>query len=396
MTTPTDETVLPEITAKREPEQDMKQKSPKRMTILAIAILCGLGLSYMATYKDKPEHLIPQTPVGNDVPMTQASDVSLKPEAAHLDSSPTSIASADDTAAAATKALAIDPDADFEEDELSSGPPPQPIQAPEHKITREGVETVPPTVDLAEEEMAAGASPEPISSPVSTVSPAAVTEAGAKPSGQDEVETPSPTKSQDEVSPPDQDLASFGYSIKPSQVGAPSDAEDVQQKRLEALAKTPAYQNMVTAVGLRVGQNWKAPEDYEKHGAQVRVKVGPDGVLTGFEVVRSSHNEAYNKSVINAAVEASPFIEINTLPEADRSAVTEFTLNFGRRITEAEQNAANERAPQSQPEELPEQGSEFDSDATHGPLAAAPMAARQVQDPLKAMFETQHAMTGGQ
>jgi len=151
-------------------------------------------------------------------------------------------------------------------------------------------------------------------------------------------------------------------------------------------------------VGIRVGQNWKAPEDYEKHGAQVRVKVGPDGVLTGFEVIRSSHNDAYNKSVISAAVEASPFIEIKTLPAADRDVVTEFTLNFGRRISDAEHNAANAPAPTAQAEEFEqaEQASEFDSDATHGPLAAAPMAARQLQDPLKAMFETSHAMTGGQ
>jgi hypothetical protein len=390
MTTPTDETVLPEITAKREPEQDMKQKSPKRMTILAVAILCGLGLSYGVMHLKKPVSASAQTPVANDVPMAQGTDAALKPDTSHPDTAEPDLSASSPSHAS----LAIDPDADFEEDELSSGPPPQPIQAPEHKITREGVETVPPSVDLAEEEMAAGAPAQatPAEPVVNDNAALARVDQHSTSAGQDEVETPAPVKGQDEVSLPDQDLASFGYSIKPSQVGAPSDAEDVQQKRLEALAKTPAYQNMVTAVGLRVGQNWKAPEDYEKHGAQVRVKVGPDGVLTGFEVVRSSHNEAYNKSVINAAVEASPFIEINTLPAADRSAVTEFTLNFGRRITEAEQNAANE----PQPEELPEQASEFDSDATHGPLAAAPMAARQVQDPLKAMFETQHAMTGGQ
>ncbi|MCD8726036.1 hypothetical protein, partial [Klebsiella pneumoniae] len=104
-----------------------------------------------------------------------------------------------------------------------------------------------------------------------------------------------------------------------------------------------------------------------------------------------SHNDAYNKSVISAAVEASPFIEIKTLPAADRDVVTEFTLNFGRRISDAEHSAANESAS---PEDLPEQAQA--EDVTSGPLAAAPMAARQVQDPLKAMFETSHAMTGGQ
>ena len=396
MTTPTDETVLPEIKAEREPEQEKKQKSPKRMTLLAVAILCGLGISYVATHKGKPEHSIPQTPVSNDVPMSQASGVDspLKPDAAHLDrSSPSTATTGPDEATPSTASLAIDPDADFEEDEFSGEPPPQPIQAPEHKITREGVETVPPTTEPVEEEMTAGASPETIPTPVSEDKTTPVASSATAPANAN----PTPT-GQDEVSPSEKDLASFGYSIKPSQVGTPPEAEDAHQKRLAALAQTPAYQNMVTAVGIRVGQNWKAPENYEKHGAQVRVKVGPDGVLTGFEVIRSSHNDAYNKSVISAAVEASPFIEIKTLPAADRDVVTEFTLNFGRKISDAEHNAANAPAPTAQAEEFEqaEQASEFDSDATHGPLAAAPMAARNVQDPLKAMFETSHAMTGGQ
>ena len=387
MTTPTDETVLPEIKAEREPEQEKKQKSPKRMTLLVVAILCGLGISYVATHKSKPEHSIPQTPVSSDVPMSQASGVDspLKPDAAHLDrSSPSTATTGLDDATPSTASLAIDPDADFEEDEFSGEPPPQPIQAPEHKITREGVETVPPTTEPVEEEMTAGASPETTLPPVSEDK---TPPASTSPTGQDEVEKAGLVQGQDEVSPPEKDLASFGYSIKPT----PPEAEDAHQKRLAALAQTPAYQNMVTAVGIRVGQNWKAPEDYEKHGAQVRVKVGPDGVLTGFEVIRSSHNDAYNKSVISAAVEASPFIEIKTLPAADRDVVTEFTLNFGRRISDAEHSAANESAS---PEDLPEQAQA--EDVTSGPLAAAPMAARQVQDPLKAMFETQHAMTGGQ
>ncbi|QEU26398.1 TonB C-terminal domain-containing protein [Pseudomonas luteola] len=394
MTTPTDETVLPEIKAEREPEQEKKQKLPKRMTLLAVAILCGLGISYVATHKGKPEHSIPQTPVSSDVPMSQATDPALKREVAQLDTAaPESASEAADVGTSHTS-LAIDPDADFEEDEFSGEPPPQPIQAPEHKITREGVETVPPTTEPVEEEMTAGASSEITPSPDSKAAISTVAiDATEHPSGQDEVEKAGLAQGerQDEVSPPEKDLASFGYSIKPSQVGTPLEAEDAHQKRLAALAQTPAYQNMVTAVGIRVGQNWKAPEDYEKHGAQVRVKVGPDGVLTGFEVIRSSHNDAYNKSVISAAVEASPFIEIKTLPAADRDVFTEFTLNFGRRISDAEHNAANESAS---PEDLPEQAQA--EDVTSGPLAAAPMAARQVQDPLKAMFETSHAMTGGQ
>lgn len=393
MTTPTDETVLPEIKAEREPEQEKKQKSPKRMTLLAVAILCGLGISYIATHKGKPEHSIPQTPVSSDVPMSQASEVDppLKPDAAHLDRSSPSTTTGLDDATPSAASLAIDPDADFEEDEFAGEPPP--IQAPEHRITREGVETVPPTTEPVEEEMIAGASPETTPTPVSEDK---TPPASTSPAGQDEVEKAGLVQGQDGVSLPEKDLASFGYSIKPSQVGTPSEAEDAHQKRLAALAQTQAYQNMVTAVGIRVGQNWKAPEDYEKHGAQVRVKVGPDGVLTGFEVIRSSHNDAYNKSVISAAVEASPFIEIKTLPAADRDVVTEFTLNFGRRISDAEHNAANAPTAQAEAFEQAEQASEFDSDATHGPLAAAPMAARQVQDPLKAMFETSHAMTGGQ
>lgn len=392
MTTPTDETVLPEIKAEREPEQERKQKLPKRMTLLAVAILCGLGISYVATHKGKPEHSIPQTPVSSDVPMSQATDPALKREVAQLDTAaPESASEAADVGTSHTS-LAIDPDADFEEDEFSGEPPPQPIQAPEHKITREGVETVPPTTEPVEEEMTAGASSEITPSPDSKAAISTVAiDATEHPSGQDEVEKAGLAQGQDEVSPSEKDLASFGYSIKPSQVGTPPEAEDAHQKRLAALAQTPAYQNMVTAVGIRVGQNWKAPEDYEKHGAQVRVKVGPDGVLTGFEVIRSSHNDAYNKSVISAAVEASPFIEIKTLPAADRDVVTEFTLNFGRRISDAEHSAANESAS---PEDLPEQAQA--EDVTSGPLAAAPMAARQVQDPLKAMFETSHAMTGGQ
>ena len=402
MTTPTDETVLPEIKAEREPEQEKKQKSPKRMTLLAMAILCGLGISYVATHKSKPEHSIPQTPASSDVPMSQASGVDspLKPDAAHLDkSSPSTATTGLDDATPSTASLAIDPDADFEEDEFSGEPPPQPIQAPEHKITREGVETVPPTTEPVEEEMTAGASSEITPSPDSKAAISTVAiDATEHPSGQDEVEKAGLAQGQDEVSPPEKDLASFGYSIKPSQVGTPPEAEDAHQKRLAALAQTPAYQNMVTAVGIRVGQNWKAPEDYEKHGAQVRVKVGPDGVLTGFEVIRSSHNDAYNKSVISAAVEASPFIEIKTLPAADRDVVTEFTLNFGRKISDAENSAANAPAPTAQAEEFEqaEQTSALDENSSSGPLAAAPMAARQVQDPLKAMFETSHAMTGGQ
>ncbi|MBA1250308.1 MULTISPECIES: TonB C-terminal domain-containing protein [Pseudomonas] len=396
MTTPTDETVLPEIKAEREPEQEKKQKSPKRMTLLAVAILCGLGISYVATHKGKPEHSIPQTPVSSDVPMSQASGVDspLKPDAAHLDTAAPESSSEAANVGTSHTSLAIDPDADFEEDEFAgeTSPPPQPIQAPEHKITREGVETVPPTTEPVEEEMTAGASSEITPSPDSKAAISTVAiDATEHPSGQDEVEKAGLAQGQDEVSPSEKDLASFGYSIKPSQVGTPPEAEDAHQKRLAALAQTPAYQNMVTAVGIRVGQNWKAPEDYEKHGAQVRVKVGPDGVLTGFEVIRSSHNDAYNKSVISAAVEASPFIEIKTLPAADRDVVTEFTLNFGRRISDAEHSAANESAS---PEDLPEQAQA--EDVTSGPLAAAPMAARQVQDPLKAMFETSHAMTGGQ
>ncbi|ENA27542.1 hypothetical protein HMPREF1487_09198 [Pseudomonas sp. HPB0071] len=388
MTTPTDETVLPEIKAEREPEQEKKQKSPKRMTLLAVAILCGLGISYVATHKGKPEHSIPQTPVSSDVPMTQASGVDspLKPDAAHLDTvAPESTSEAANVGTSHTS-LAIDPDADFEEDEFAGETSPPPIQAPEHRITREGVETVLPTTEPVEEEMTAGESPETTPPPASEDKTTPVASSATAPASAN----PTPT-GQDEVSPSEKDLASFGYSIKPSQVGTPPEAEDAHQKRLAALAQTPAYQNMVTAVGIRVGQNWKAPEDYEKHGAQVRVKVGPDGVLTGFEVVRSSHNEAYNKSVISAAVEASPFIEIRTLPVADRDVVTEFTLNFGRRISDAEHSAANESAST---EDLPEQAQA--EDVSSGPLAAAPMAARQLQDPLKAMFETSHAMTGGQ
>ncbi|TWI48966.1 TonB-like protein [Pseudomonas duriflava] len=384
MTTPTDETVLPEIKAEREPEREKKQKSPKRMTLLAVAILCGLGISYIATHQGKPEHSIPQTPVSNDVPMAQGTDPALKREAAQLDTAaPESAREAADVGTSHTS-FAIDPDADFEEDEFAGEASPLPIQAPEHRITREGVETVPPTTEPVEEEMTAGASPETTPTPASEDKTQPVASSATAPANP-------PQKGQDEVSPPEEDLASFGYSIKPSQVGTPPEAEDRHQKRLAALAQTPAYQNMVTAVGIRVGQNWRAPEDYEKHGAQVRVKVGPDGVMTGFEVIRSSHNDAYNKSVISAAVEASPFIEINTLPAADRDAVTEFTLNFGRRISDAEHSAANGSAL---PEDLPEQAQT--EDVTSGPLAAAPMAARTVQDPLKAMFETSHAMTGGQ
>lgn len=125
-------------------------------------------------------------------------------------------------------------------------------------------------------------------------------------------------------------LAAYGYGIKTASVAAPHhDPRLERRQRLAALSQTPAFQTLVGLIGRRVGQHWNAPADYRAHGAEVRVQVGPGGRLLGVEILQSSDNAAYNKSVLAAALAASPFTEVNALPEDAQAVFSEFTLTFG-------------------------------------------------------------------
>lgn len=125
-------------------------------------------------------------------------------------------------------------------------------------------------------------------------------------------------------------LAAYGYGIEPASVAAPHhDPRLERRQRLAALSQTPAFQTLVGLIGRRVGQHWNAPADYRAHGAEVRVQVGPGGRLLGVEILQSSDNAAYNKSVLAAALAASPFTEVNALPEDAQAVLGEFTLTFG-------------------------------------------------------------------
>lgn len=96
------------------------------------------------------------------------------------------------------------------------------------------------------------------------------------------------------------------------------------------ITSSEAFQRMVRAIGVRVGQHWRIPvEDPYSEASMVRIRITDTGDLLEAKIVQSSGNAEYDRSVLEAAQAAAPYYEVTELTGPARDMLKEFKLTFG-------------------------------------------------------------------
>jgi TonB family protein len=146
-------------------------------------------------------------------------------------------------------------------------------------------------------------------------------------------ESASTEPSQGNALPLDEASHEVELTALPPDVTAPSDqsastsAPELAQTDIKS---SEAFQRMVRAIGVRVGQHWRIPvEDPYSEASMVRIRITDTGDLLEAKIVQSSGNAEYDRSVLEAAQAAAPYYEVTELTGPARDMLKEFKLTFG-------------------------------------------------------------------
>lgn len=111
-----------------------------------------------------------------------------------------------------------------------------------------------------------------------------------------------------------------------------STSEALSEEERQQIMASPEFTGTIAAIGRRVGQSWQYEgDDYDKHGAIVKVHLEDAGEAGDITISRSSGNDAYDASVLSAAQDAAPFHEVLELDDTAQTLLTDFSLTFGSR-----------------------------------------------------------------
>lgn len=111
-----------------------------------------------------------------------------------------------------------------------------------------------------------------------------------------------------------------------------SPSEALNEEERQQIMASPEFTGTIAAIGRRVGQSWQYEgDDYDEHGAIVKVHLEDAGEPGDITISRSSGNDAYDASVLSAAQDAAPFHEVLELDDTAQTLLTDFSLTFGSR-----------------------------------------------------------------
>jgi len=104
----------------------------------------------------------------------------------------------------------------------------------------------------------------------------------------------------------------------------------IPRSQRDEILRSEDFNSVIAAIGRRVGEAWYYEgEDHAEHGAILSIELGSGGVANKIRIRRSSGNESYNNSVLEAAKNSAPFVEVNRLTSTAQTLLNPFSLTFG-------------------------------------------------------------------
>ncbi|MGP9797044.1 TonB C-terminal domain-containing protein [Halomonas sp. 86] len=90
------------------------------------------------------------------------------------------------------------------------------------------------------------------------------------------------------------------------------------------------FNAVIQSIGRRVGEAWHYEgDDYAEQGAILRIELLDNGDIKQSRIDRSSGNELFNQSVLQAASASAPFLEVMDLSTSAQVLLNPFSLTFG-------------------------------------------------------------------
>ena len=110
---------------------------------------------------------------------------------------------------------------------------------------------------------------------------------------------------------------------------AEMDTDEIEERQ-QQFRESSAFKELVRSISQRVGAHWEPPrERLVSDGAVIEVQLDRQGKALRTEIERSTGRAPYDRSVIEAVAEASPFSEIVNLPPWIWPAMETIRLTFG-------------------------------------------------------------------
>lgn len=98
----------------------------------------------------------------------------------------------------------------------------------------------------------------------------------------------------------------------------------------DQILSSEAFNDVIQSIGRRVGEAWHYEgEDYAEQGAILRIELLDNGDIKQSRVDRSSGNELFNQSVLQASNASAPFLEVMDLSTSAQVLLNPFSLTFG-------------------------------------------------------------------
>ncbi|AJY53326.1 TonB C-terminal domain-containing protein [Halomonas sp. KO116] len=104
----------------------------------------------------------------------------------------------------------------------------------------------------------------------------------------------------------------------------------IPRSQRDEILRSEDFNSVIAAIGRRVGEAWYYEgEDHAEHGAILSIELGSGGATNKIRIRRSSGNESYNNSVLAAAKDSAPFVEVDRLTSTAKTLLNPFSLTFG-------------------------------------------------------------------
>lgn len=98
----------------------------------------------------------------------------------------------------------------------------------------------------------------------------------------------------------------------------------------DEILRSEDFNAVIASIGRRVGEAWYYEgDDHADHGAILGIELGSEGTASDIRIRRSSGNPLYNNSVLQAAEQSVPFVEIAQLSSTAQTLLNPFSLTFG-------------------------------------------------------------------
>lgn len=104
----------------------------------------------------------------------------------------------------------------------------------------------------------------------------------------------------------------------------------IPRSQRDEILRSEDFNSVIAAIGRRVGEAWYYEgDDHAEHGAILGIELGSGGAANDIRIRRSSGNDRYNTSVLEAAENSAPFTEVDRLTNTAQTLLNPFSLTFG-------------------------------------------------------------------